>query len=213
MAPPFAAQNSPRRHRSRQRERLLHHLRRTTAHPTAAEIHAALRSSLPALALGTVYRNLELLVAEGRVHEVPTASGALRYDGRLDPHDHFECEACGRLFDVQACAPTRLARALERRHGLVARRVRVAFVGTCRACIAAGTRPLARSIAARPPDARSDADAADDVGPGRSARRDARAVASRSQAARAPSSRSRTGSDEARSSDPQSTKEGSRWPI
>jgi Fur family peroxide stress response transcriptional regulator len=128
---------------------MLAYLSRATCHPTASEIHAALQPSLPALALATVYRNLEVLVAEGRVHEVPTTSGALRYDGRLDPHDHFDCERCGRLFDVPAAAPARLARQLARRHGLIARRVRVAFVGTCRECAAAqATRPDVRPAAA-----------------------------------------------------------------
>jgi Fe2+ or Zn2+ uptake regulation protein len=208
VATPLAASRPPRRHHSRQRERLLDHLRRTTCHPTAAEIHAALQPSLPALALATVYRNLELLVAEGRVHEVPTASGALRYDGRLDPHDHFECERCGRLFDVRACTPTRLARTLERRHGLIARRVRVAFVGACRECVAAGARPSDRTHDARP------AGAGTGAGADRTERADARSVAPRSHAARSRASRSRTGSDGARTRDPHSTnKEGSRWPI
>ncbi len=89
---------------------------------------------MPDLALATVYRNLEVLVAEGIVAAVPSASGALRFDGNLAPHDHFECEACGRILDVPSEGPGRIVKRLASRHGLQARRVQISFAGLCPQC-------------------------------------------------------------------------------
>jgi len=112
-------------------------LRSTDSHPTAAEIHAALLPELPALSLGTVYRNLELLVREGAIDEVASAAGAARYDGNVAPHHHFNCEGCGNILDVDLPAPRGLARRLAGSHGLRAREVRISYFGLCEACEAA----------------------------------------------------------------------------
>jgi Fe2+ or Zn2+ uptake regulation protein len=144
-----------RRNRTRQRQRLLAALRATAAHPTAAELHAALLPELPQLSLATVYRNLEVLVSEGQVEPVASqaprraqrAGGerslsgpALRYDANLEPHHHFNCEACGRIQDVEFTPPRHLLVRLRRDHALEASRVRIDFYGLCTDCRAeAGT--------------------------------------------------------------------------
>ena len=56
---------SLRRHHSHQRDRIRSWIQQTDSHPTAAEIHEALLPEMSALSLGTVYRNLEVLVAAG----------------------------------------------------------------------------------------------------------------------------------------------------
>jgi Fe2+ or Zn2+ uptake regulation protein len=125
---------APRRNRTRQREQLLAWLRRCDAHPTAAELHAALRPSCPRLSLGTVYRNLEVLVQEGEIEAVPCESGALRYDGNPAPHHHFTCERCGSIQDIALAAPRALGRRLEQHYALRAHRIRIDFIGLCARC-------------------------------------------------------------------------------
>jgi Fe2+ or Zn2+ uptake regulation protein len=138
ISPPPDVSESPRRHstrhRSRQRDRILSWLQATDSHPTAAEIHEALLPELSALSLGTVYRNLEVLVADGDVEEVPSAVGAKRYDGNVEPHHHFNCERCGRILDVDIPVPSGLTRRLARESGLRANRVQISFTGLCAAC-------------------------------------------------------------------------------
>jgi len=92
---------------------------------------------MPALSLGTVYRNLEILVAEGSVDEVSSFQDAARYDGNVSPHHHFNCERCGQILDVEIPVPRGLAKRLVGSHGLRARRVRISFFGLCAACEAA----------------------------------------------------------------------------
>jgi Fur family peroxide stress response transcriptional regulator len=98
------------------------------------QIHAGLAAEMPHLSLGTVYRNLEVLVEEGTVDEVACASRPARYDANLDPHHHFSCEDCGRIVDVDIPVPRGLAKRLEGEHGLEARRVSISFYGLCPEC-------------------------------------------------------------------------------
>ncbi|HXX48936.1 MAG TPA: transcriptional repressor [Myxococcota bacterium] len=122
-----------RRHRTRQRERVLAFLRASEEHPTAAQTHQALLRELPSLSLGTVYRNLEVLVSEGVVEEVPSAGGT-RYDGNPKPHHHFICEHCGAIDDLHLVAPRSLAQKLRRARGRRASRIKIDFFGLCEAC-------------------------------------------------------------------------------
>lgn len=119
---------------------MLEWLRATDRHPSAAQIHAQLRGEFPRLSLGTVYRNLEVLVSEGAVEEVPVAGGPSRYDGNPEPHHHFTCEQCGRIVDVTLPVPRGLARRLEGALGLRARRIAIDFYGSCDECEAHSSR-------------------------------------------------------------------------
>ena len=138
MSVPIENPARPRRHRTRQRERLLELLRDTDRHPTAAELYETARPEFPNLSLGTVYRNLEVLVSEGLIEAVPAASGPMRYDGNAVPHHHFVCEGCGDIHDVELPLPNELASELadqlHRKYELRAERARIHFSGLCHAC-------------------------------------------------------------------------------
>ena len=56
------------------------------------------RCRLPRVSLGTVYRNLRLLVTQELVKELPGPHA--RFDGDLSEHHLFTCLACGRIADV-----------------------------------------------------------------------------------------------------------------
>src|SRR5258708_37351408 len=69
-------------------------------HPTAEEVYARVRRRLPQVSLGTVYRNLQKLAAQQSVRVVHLADRAARYDSMLQEHDHFVCEHCGTVSDL-----------------------------------------------------------------------------------------------------------------
>ena len=71
---------------------------RTDQHPTAEMVYQWLKPTNPNLSLGTVYRNLNLLVDEGAA--VRMAFPVERYDANVEPHPHFRCEVCGGVFDL-----------------------------------------------------------------------------------------------------------------
>lgn len=85
---------------SRQREALLTELRSRKDHPTAEDLYLSLRAILPNYSLGTVYRNLADLSADGVIMKITSGYGPERYDGNVKPHGHFTCTKCGRVIDL-----------------------------------------------------------------------------------------------------------------
>lgn len=70
------------------------------SHPSADEIYQRVRRTLPRISLGTIYRNLQRLVEEGKIRMFLLGERLARYDPMLAEHDHFICQQCGRVEDV-----------------------------------------------------------------------------------------------------------------
>jgi Fur family transcriptional regulator, peroxide stress response regulator len=121
----------PASRQTRQLDATLQVLCEATDHPTADQVLTRVRSSLPKVSRGTVYRNLAKLVGDGRIQLVPVDRAA-RYDARLDAHDHFVCRRCGSVFDV----PLRRARetAPDLVDGHVVEAMERTYHGRCRSC-------------------------------------------------------------------------------
>jgi len=111
-------------------------VRATDAHPTAETVHRMVRRRLPRVSLGTVYRNLRLLVAEGLVKELHGPHA--RFDGNTSEHHHFTCLWCGRILDVDGPLTEPHSRALcsrvAARGGFSVTHHRIEFYGRCAAC-------------------------------------------------------------------------------
>ncbi|MCC8193842.1 MAG: transcriptional repressor [Deltaproteobacteria bacterium] len=90
---------------TRQRTVILNALREVTSHPTADEIFAMTRESLPRISLGTVYRNLELLTRQGEIRCLENGSAQKRFAGNTEPHPQVPCSVCGKIADVDAVLP------------------------------------------------------------------------------------------------------------
>ena len=131
------------------RRAILEVLRGTETHPTAEWLHRLVRRRLPRVSLGTVYRNLRLLVAEGLVKELPGPHA--RFDGNTRDHHRFTCLACGRIADLDAPLTEPHSRALVSRvaslGGFSVSHHRIEFFGRCGACRGRSTRRRPR----RPP--------------------------------------------------------------
>lgn len=85
---------------SKQREVIKKYLKSVTSHPTAEEVHEALIVEYPNLSLGTVYRNLNLLVDNKEAIKLNTKNNVVRYDGNMLEHYHFTCKKCGCIKDI-----------------------------------------------------------------------------------------------------------------
>jgi Fur family peroxide stress response transcriptional regulator len=99
------------------------------------------------VSLGTVYRNLRLLVAQGLVKELPGPHA--RFDGNVSEHHHFTCLTCGSISDVQGPATEPHSRALCGRvaaqSGFSVTHHRIEFYGRCLECHRRAGRKSARS--------------------------------------------------------------------
>ena len=85
---------------SRQRESIKNCLMNRTDHPTADALYLSIREEFPNISLGTVYRNLNLLVELGEIMKFTCGDGSEHFDYTTDQHYHFVCRKCGRIIDL-----------------------------------------------------------------------------------------------------------------
>ena len=85
---------------SRQREAIKDYLSSVTTHPTADTVYMHIKEEFPNISLGTVYRNLNLLVETGEILKLTCGNGPDHYDGNAAPHYHFVCRECGQVYDI-----------------------------------------------------------------------------------------------------------------
>jgi Fur family peroxide stress response transcriptional regulator len=121
--------------RSRQRERILNLLQNTGAHPTASWVYDELKGEFPDLSMGTVYRNLNILVEQGLVRKIDFGSTFDRYDANTVPHYHFICERCGSITDLELPVDEELNEKVMSTTDFIAKRHRIEFYGTCDKCL------------------------------------------------------------------------------
>lgn len=126
--------NQFRQRQTRQRQLILETLRGLQTHPTADEIYQLVRRQMPNVSLGTVYRNLERLSADGLVRKIHGEGGSRRFDGDLSPHHHARCRKCGLLADLPAQLPLSELGALPGLAGFQVQGYRLELVGLCPRC-------------------------------------------------------------------------------
>ena len=85
---------------SRQREKILEALKNTKTHPTASYVYEMVREEIPNISLGTVYRNLSKLSADGKILKLDLGTGSEHFDGDLSAHYHIICTKCKKITDV-----------------------------------------------------------------------------------------------------------------
>lgn len=85
---------------SRQRESIKNYLLTTNEHPSADTVYRHVKEEFPNISLGTVYRNLKLLTEIGEVLKISSPDSVDRFDGFVQPHNHFYCTCCRRILDL-----------------------------------------------------------------------------------------------------------------
>ncbi|MFH1639876.1 MAG: transcriptional repressor [Chloroflexota bacterium] len=120
--------------RTKQKEAILRVLRGTGSHPTADWIYSQVRKEMPNISMGTVYRNLKVLRETGEIRELELAGNLRRFDGVTRSHDHFRCEKCGRVFDVDENVDQGINERAEKKTGFRITGHILEFRGFCREC-------------------------------------------------------------------------------
>ena len=120
-----------RRH-TRQLEVIWAAIKDETSHPTADQIYDKVRKELPTISLGTVYRNLQKLVGDGKL-QVLTLDRSQHFDPLVSRHQHFICEACEQVYDILLDSDERLFPKLPH-EGFTVTSHQMAFYGRCKQC-------------------------------------------------------------------------------
>lgn len=106
-------------------------------HPTADEVLAMARATLPEISVATVYNTLNELVEMGELAEVDRFGRSRRYDPTTTtPHQHLVCTGCERIIDVFPEADFEPTLPPSARFGFVNIEVDVVYRGLCPECSA-----------------------------------------------------------------------------
>lgn len=103
-------------------------------HPTAETVCERVREVLPAVSLGTVYRVLKGLAAEGKVREIAVPDAPARFDKTTSTHAHFVCGKCGRVEDADVDAAEIVKAACRGCGDTEITEAEIIFRGICRDC-------------------------------------------------------------------------------
>ncbi|MBN2328609.1 MAG: transcriptional repressor [Candidatus Omnitrophica bacterium] len=123
-----------KRNHSIKRDRILELLQTTLEHPTADWIYERLKKEFPDLSLGTVYRNLRILLDEKKIITIRSAAGHDRFDADLSSHQHVVCEKCGKVVDILMNLDKSSLHRLEEKTGFSLASPRISISGLCRDC-------------------------------------------------------------------------------
>jgi len=124
-----------------QRRVILEKLSKVTSHPSADEVYQAVRRELPRISLGTVYRNLEVLVKMGKIQRLVSGASQMRFDANTQQHCHVRCLRCERIDDVHCDELNEKLLPLDEMKGLLSKRTgfeikgySVEVLGLCPRC-------------------------------------------------------------------------------
>lgn len=115
---------------SKQRNAILSYIKSVKTHPTAEDIQSAVREFIPDISLGTVYRNLDVLEKMGEIIKIESRFGKVNYDGDTRPHQHFFCNKCRKIYDLNLSSCVQECEKL----GYKVTRECTVFYGICVAC-------------------------------------------------------------------------------
>ncbi len=118
---------------TKQRKVILEELRKVHSHPTADELYEMIRTRMPRISLGTVYRNLDFLTESGEILKIDAAGSIRRFDGDTRPHQHVRCRVCGRIGDVIPPLPAPEVNAVKV-DGFQVLSSRIEYEGICDRC-------------------------------------------------------------------------------
>jgi Fur family ferric uptake transcriptional regulator/Fur family peroxide stress response transcriptional regulator len=85
---------------SLQRLAVMTYLLENCTHPTVETMYLDLCPQIPTLSKTTVYNTVKLLVKHGAAAEITIDDKNVRYDAEIVLHAHFQCYACGCLYDI-----------------------------------------------------------------------------------------------------------------
>lgn len=120
---------------SKQRETIYQILCDDMGHPSVDDIYIKARQVIPDISLGTVYRNLNLLVEQKRIRRLDIKDKT-HYDANMKKHFHFICKECGEISDmfIEDHLLKEFISNVEKENGSKIDTINIVFNGTCSHC-------------------------------------------------------------------------------
>jgi Fe2+ or Zn2+ uptake regulation protein len=122
---------------TKQRQAIFEAIENHDGHLTADEIYRLVKRRFPRLSLGTVYRNLRVLVAQGGLRELDFGMAVTYFETAKNSHYHLICRVCGSIADADIPVERGLHSVAGQARNLGGFRIeehRLDFIGVCAAC-------------------------------------------------------------------------------
>jgi len=114
------------------RLKIFEYLSKNKNHPTVDDIYNKIIKQIPTLSKTTVYNTLNLFQKKGIVNELIIEENELRYDSNKEPHAHFKCYRCGKVYDIHIDCPVLYKNTL---NGHKINESHLYFKGVCKSCL------------------------------------------------------------------------------
>ena len=119
---------------SRQKEIILRALDEHRIHPTADELYQYIHQEYADIGVATVYRNLNKFAEKGIIRKIIGLDGSSHFDSCMEPHFHFICDCCGKIYDIPMDISADLIAKAEEFTDCKISSMDMTFRGLCRAC-------------------------------------------------------------------------------
>lgn len=110
-------------------------------HFTAEDVRVHFDNKNISIGIATIYRQLEKLVAEGKLQKYfidEHSAACFEYLGEgcdhLEEHFHLKCEECGKLIHLECDELSLIKGHLQKDHGFVLNPLKTVFYGLCTEC-------------------------------------------------------------------------------
>ena len=126
-------------YKTKQQDLLISYLREIQGkHFTAEDVRAHFAEKDISIGIATIYRQLEKLVAEGKLQKYfidEHSAACFEYTGEErstdDQHFHLKCEVCGTLIHLECDELEELGKHLQSEHNFTLNPFRTVFYGIC----------------------------------------------------------------------------------
>lgn len=119
---------------SKQKEIILRALDEHKVHPTADELYKYIHRECAEIGVATVYRNLNKLAEQGVIRRITGLDGSSHFDSCTEPHYHFICSCCGKIYDIPGDIGADLIAKAEEFTDCKINSMEMTFRGLCRQC-------------------------------------------------------------------------------
>lgn len=119
---------------SKQRQTILEIIQNRCDHPTAQTIYEQVKTIIPNISLGTVYRNLNSLYENGLINRVQIPNHKDRFDYNINDHAHVYCLNCNEIFDLSKKLLKDIDKIIEDNLEFTILSNNLVFLGICNEC-------------------------------------------------------------------------------
>ncbi len=85
---------------TKQRKLIYQIVKDSMSHLSAEEIFFRAKQVMPSISMGTVYRNLGLMVEDKELRKIPFKGKSDLFDATMSDHEHAVCVECGKVVDI-----------------------------------------------------------------------------------------------------------------